>query len=79
MTLIMDFSLFDGRGYPVISVDMGYAEWANHYDATVAAGLDRPLLDFPTSVTNHDAYAQQYMVNGIRSQLKRAQDAYSPY
>lgn len=46
----MDFSLFDRRGYPVVSVEMGYAEWANNYDATVTTGLDQPLLDSLTSV-----------------------------
>jgi hypothetical protein len=41
----MDFTPFDKRGYPVVSAQTGYGEWAGHYDATVAAGLDRPLLD----------------------------------
>jgi hypothetical protein len=31
----MDFTSFDRRGYPVVSVEKGYAEWANTYDATV--------------------------------------------
>ena len=38
---VMDFSLFDRRGYPVVSVERGYAEWAGSYDATEAVGLDR--------------------------------------
>src|SRR6266566_10062328 len=46
----MDFSLFDRRGYPVVSVETGYAEWAADYDATVPAGLDQPLLDSLTSI-----------------------------
>ena len=41
----MDFAPFDKRGYPVVSAQTGYGEWAGHYDATVAAGLDRPLLE----------------------------------
>ncbi len=41
----MDASLFDKRRYPVVSVEAGYAEWAGRYDATVAVGLDRPLLE----------------------------------
>jgi SAM-dependent methyltransferase len=41
----MDFDPFDKRGYPVVSAETGYGEWADHYEATVAAGLDRPLLD----------------------------------
>jgi len=47
---VMDFSLFDRRGYPVVSVERGYAEWAGSYDATVTVGLDRPLLDSLTSI-----------------------------
>jgi SAM-dependent methyltransferase len=46
----MDFSLFDRRGYPVVAAKHGYSEWANEYDATVAEGLDRPLLESLTSV-----------------------------
>ncbi|MGH7933357.1 MAG: class I SAM-dependent DNA methyltransferase [Candidatus Binataceae bacterium] len=41
----MDFAPFDRRGYPVTSVQTGYGEWANHYESTVAAELDRPLLE----------------------------------
>lgn len=41
----MDFTPFDKHGYPVVSGQTGYGEWAGHYEATVAAGLDRPLLD----------------------------------
>jgi len=37
----MDFAPFDERGYPVVSAQTGYGEWAGHYDATVAAGLLR--------------------------------------
>jgi hypothetical protein len=46
----MDFTPFDRRGYPVVPVVAGYAEWANTYDATVTTGLDRPLLNSLTSV-----------------------------
>jgi SAM-dependent methyltransferase len=41
----MDALPFDKRRYPVVSVEAGYAEWAVQYDATVAVGLDRPLLE----------------------------------
>jgi len=41
----MDFVPFDKRGYPVVSAQTGYGDWAGHYEATVAVGLDRPLLD----------------------------------
>lgn len=46
----MEFALFDRRGYPVVSVEAGYGEWAHSYDATVATGLDEPLLNSLTSV-----------------------------
>ena len=45
----MDFALFDRRGYPTVKARTGYGEWAAHYEETVAAGLDRPLLDRLTS------------------------------
>lgn len=41
----MDSSAFDKRGYPTVKARIGYDEWAARYEATVAAGLDRPLLD----------------------------------
>jgi hypothetical protein len=43
----MDFASLDRRGYPVVSVEAGYAEWANHYDATVTAGLE--YVNWPVS------------------------------
>ena len=46
----MDFTPFDRRGYPVVPVVTGYAEWANTYDATMDAGLDQPLLSALTSI-----------------------------
>lgn len=46
----MDFAPFDERGYPVVSAQTGYGEWADHYEATVVAGLDRPLLQSLESV-----------------------------
>ena len=46
----MDFAPFDKRGYPIVSAQTGYREWAGNYDATVAAGLDRPLLDALKSI-----------------------------
>jgi predicted TPR repeat methyltransferase len=46
----MEFRLFDRRGYPVVSVEAGYAEWAHNYDATVATELDEPLLNSLTSI-----------------------------
>jgi SAM-dependent methyltransferase len=40
----MDAARFDPRGYPIVDAAEGYGEWAAHYEATVAEGLDRPLL-----------------------------------
>jgi SAM-dependent methyltransferase len=45
----MDFSPFDKRGYPTVAPRNGYAEWAADYEATVAEGLDYPLLERLTS------------------------------
>jgi SAM-dependent methyltransferase len=41
----MDFAPFDKRGYRVVPAAEGYGEWARTYEETVAAGLDRPLLE----------------------------------
>jgi SAM-dependent methyltransferase len=41
----MDFSRYDKRGYATVNARIGYREWSEHYEATVAPGLDRPLLD----------------------------------
>lgn len=46
----MEFSPFDKRGYPTVAARIGYREWAARYEATVAAGLDGPLLDDLASV-----------------------------
>jgi SAM-dependent methyltransferase len=45
----MDFSPFDKRGYPTVNARIGYGEWAVNYEATVAGGLDQPLLERLTS------------------------------
>jgi SAM-dependent methyltransferase len=41
----MDFSLFDKRGYPALSVRDGYSEWARTYEATVLDLMDLALFD----------------------------------
>jgi hypothetical protein len=46
----MDFAPFDKRGYPLVSAPAVYAEWACDYEATVATGLDRPLLEALSSI-----------------------------
>jgi SAM-dependent methyltransferase len=51
----MDAELFDKRGYPLAAAVAGYDEWADSYEATVAVGLDRPLLERLASVPWHAA------------------------
>ncbi len=46
----MEFTPFDKRGYPVVPARTGYGEWADSYEATVAAGLDEVLLPALKSV-----------------------------
>lgn len=40
----MDFSPFDRRGYPTLSVTDGYGEWARTYEETVLDLMDLALL-----------------------------------
>ena len=40
----MDFSGFDNRKYPTLSVTQGYGEWVRTYEDTVPDELDIPLL-----------------------------------
>jgi SAM-dependent methyltransferase len=46
----MDFTPYDKRGYPVVSVREGYGGWAAHYEDTVAFGIDTLLLPRVASV-----------------------------
>jgi SAM-dependent methyltransferase len=46
----MDAALFDRRRYPTASTASGYGEWAETYEATVATGLDEPLLAQVTEI-----------------------------
>jgi SAM-dependent methyltransferase len=50
----MDAALFDKRRYPVVAADTGYGEWAASYEETVAAGLDRPMLEALTTIRWQD-------------------------
>jgi SAM-dependent methyltransferase len=45
-----DFSHFDTRRYPTVSVRDGYAEWASHYEGTVDDEMDLRLLGRAQSV-----------------------------
>jgi len=42
--MAMDFSLFDVRSYPTVSVREGYAEWVHSYESTVQDEMDLRLL-----------------------------------
>ncbi len=40
----MDFSHFDTRNYPILSVEEGYGEWASTYETIVLDAMDLRLL-----------------------------------
>ena len=40
-----EFSKFDARHYPTLSIQAGYAAWANSYEATVLDLMDLRLLE----------------------------------
>lgn len=50
----MDAGLFDKRRYPVVPPAAGYGEWAETYEATVAVGLDTPVLESLTAIAWRD-------------------------
>jgi SAM-dependent methyltransferase len=41
----VDHSRYDQRGYPIVEVREGYAEWVRTYEATVQDGMDLGLLE----------------------------------
>ncbi|HYB44692.1 MAG TPA: hypothetical protein VEL75_23150 [Candidatus Methylomirabilis sp.] len=41
---MLEFSLFDRRGYPTLSVREGYREWLPSYETTVEDEMDLALL-----------------------------------
>jgi len=45
MTANMDFTNFDQRQYPTVTPKVGYAEWANTYEASVPGLLDIGILE----------------------------------
>jgi SAM-dependent methyltransferase len=47
---MLDFSLFDRRRYPTVSVRDGYREWLASYEGTVEDEMDLVLLDALESV-----------------------------
>jgi SAM-dependent methyltransferase len=46
----MDFSHFDTRNYPTVSVQQGYSEWAATYEDIVQDAMDLRLIERITSV-----------------------------
>ena len=40
-----NFSNYDRRGYPMVSVQTGYGEWAASYEQTVEDEMDLALLE----------------------------------
>jgi SAM-dependent methyltransferase len=52
----VDADLFDQRRYPTASAVEGYGEWAETYEATVAAGLDGPILERVASIEFEKIY-----------------------
>jgi SAM-dependent methyltransferase len=47
---MLDFSQFDRRHYPIVSVREGYREWLGSYESTVEDEMDLVLLDALESV-----------------------------
>lgn len=47
---MLEFSHFDRRGYPTVSVREGYREWLPSYETTVEAEMDLVLLESLESV-----------------------------
>jgi predicted TPR repeat methyltransferase len=47
---MLEFSTFDRRRYPTVSVREGYREWVPSYEATVQDEMDLVLLEAPESV-----------------------------
>lgn len=47
----MDFSQFDARKYPIVSVQEGYGEWVQTYEKTVLNTMDLRLLNRIQSIS----------------------------
>lgn len=48
--MTLDFSRYDTRRYPTVSVTDGYGDWSAHYDETVHDEMDIALLERVTTV-----------------------------
>ena len=55
--MTLDFSRYDTRRYPTVSVTDGYGDWSGHYEQTVHDEMDIALLDRLTSVSWKDVSA----------------------
>jgi hypothetical protein len=47
----MDFSHFDNRGYPMLSVRDGYSAWADTYEVTVLDLMDLRVAEASRSAS----------------------------
>src|SRR6478672_2596117 len=43
--MTLEFSRYDTRKYPTVSVTEGYGDWSGHYEQTVHDEMDIALLD----------------------------------
>ncbi|HJQ11403.1 MAG TPA: class I SAM-dependent methyltransferase [Gemmatimonadaceae bacterium] len=48
--MTLEFSRYDTRQYPTVSVTDGYGDWSGHYEQTVHDEMDIALLDRVTTV-----------------------------
>ena len=55
--MTLEFSRYDTRRYPTVSVTEGYGDWSGHYEDTVHDEMDIALLDRLTTVTWGDVAA----------------------
>jgi SAM-dependent methyltransferase len=53
--MTLEFSRYDTRRYPTVSVTDGYGDWSGHYEQTVHDEMDIALLDRLRTVTWKDA------------------------
>ena len=53
----LEFSRYDTRRYPTVSVTDGYGDWSGHYEQTVHDEMDLALLERLRTVTWRDASA----------------------
>ena len=55
--MTLDFSRYDTRRYPTVSVTDGYGDWSAHYEQTVHDEMDIALLERVTTVRWNSVHA----------------------